>query len=186
LAAPLGQRSHRRIGGATTGGRGTRRASTRGTSARGAGSPSSVSSGIESPPFSWCVIGAERVERSPRVLQTRMQPLHHAPFPETAEHGEHPLSICWEARHGPFGIRLRGDAGHGIPASDLVLYELSLSGAEILNLRVGLVHEGIVASDVDLACRRCGDGPSRIRSSRGSRGVCRKRSFAAMVERDGR
>ena len=112
LAAALGQRSHRRIGGATTGGRGTRRASTRGTSARGAGSPSSVSSGIKSPPFPWFVIGAERVERSPRVLQTRMQPLHHAPFPETAEHGEHPLSI-WEARHGPFRIFRRGDAGHG-------------------------------------------------------------------------
>jgi len=39
--------------------------------------------------------------------------LHHAPFPETAEHGEHPLSIRWEARHGPIRFLLcRGDAGH--------------------------------------------------------------------------
>ena len=63
----------------------------------------------------WVLIGAERIERPPRDLQSRMLPLHHAPFPETAEHGEHPLSIRWEARHGPIRfLQCRGDAGHGI------------------------------------------------------------------------
>ena len=59
-------------------------------------------------------IGAERIERPPQDLQSRMLPLHHAP-PNVgaAEHGELSLSIRWEARHGPFRI-LRGDAGHGI------------------------------------------------------------------------
>src|SRR5207247_7753926 len=54
-----------------------------GASARGAGSLGSVSCGIKSPPMlfglTWSAIGAERIERPPRGLRPRIQPLHHAP-----------------------------------------------------------------------------------------------------------
>src|SRR3989454_3686153 len=113
-AAALIRTGNRRIGDAlTTGGHGPRPSGSRGASAIGAGFRGSASSGIKSPPFLGSLsIGAERVERSPPVLQTGMLPLHHAPeIFRAAEHGERSLSIRWEARHGPFRF-LRGDASH--------------------------------------------------------------------------
>ena len=114
--APLVRAGHRRHGGAlTTGGRATRPSGSRGASAIGAGSRGSASSGIRSPPSS---LGLEPSGQSESNAHPEFYGLECCrytmprPTSRAAEHGEHPLSIRWEARHGPFRV-LRGDAGHG-------------------------------------------------------------------------
>jgi len=50
--------------------------------------------------------------------------LHHAPSRfRAAEHGERPLSIRREARHGPIRVPSRGDAGHGVEPRSAGLLE---------------------------------------------------------------